>query len=168
MTVYITQEARGRDFSDALQYGDLELLTKTDEQNNISTSEIISKIKERLKKFKLDDYLLLSGDPAIIGIAFVLAARLNRGKVNILKWDRLEERYYPVSIDFTNIDMAESFLSESENHSNAPKEVELCAICICGKEKKMRTVRNIKNAWPICSCSQPMTVKPKIPQFIDK
>jgi hypothetical protein len=38
-------------------------------------------------------------------------------------------------------------------------EKEICAMCICGKEKKIRTIRKVKNAWPICSCKKPMTVK---------
>ena len=53
-----------------------------------------------LQKFDDDDYLLLSGDPVIIGIALAYASIVNRGKVNVLKWDRLEAKYYPLHINF--------------------------------------------------------------------
>ena len=38
------------------------------------------------------------GDPAIIGIAFAVAADVNHGNVNLLKWDKMERTYYPVRI----------------------------------------------------------------------
>jgi len=38
------------------------------------------------------------GDPAIIGIAFALAADANAGRINILKWDKMEKSYYPVRV----------------------------------------------------------------------
>ena len=39
------------------------------------------------------------GDPAIIGIAFAVAASVNHGRVNLLKWDKIEKSYYPVKIN---------------------------------------------------------------------
>jgi hypothetical protein len=38
------------------------------------------------------------GDPAIIGVSFALAAEINHGRVNLLKWDRMEKTYYPVKV----------------------------------------------------------------------
>ena len=45
------------------------------------------------------DYLLLTGDPAIIGVACSIAADITGGKYNLLKWDRQEHTYYPVEIN---------------------------------------------------------------------
>jgi len=42
--------------------------------------------------------LLAIGDPAIIGVAFAIAADANSGRVNILKWDKIERLYYPVRL----------------------------------------------------------------------
>tara|TARA_R110002110_G_scaffold94723_2_gene245220 strand:+ start:340 stop:489 length:150 start_codon:yes stop_codon:yes gene_type:complete len=39
------------------------------------------------------------GDPAVIGLACVIASDINVGLYKILKWDRIEKDYYPVSID---------------------------------------------------------------------
>ena len=45
------------------------------------------------------DYLLLTGDPAIIGVACSIASDMTNGKYNVLKWDKQERRYYPIAIN---------------------------------------------------------------------
>ena len=100
MTVFITQEVRGRDLTDAIQFGDLQVLVPAKEQIAYSTQPTVRRIAKGLQKFEDDDYLLLSGDPVIIGIALAYASIVNRGKVNVLKWDRLEAKYYPLHINF--------------------------------------------------------------------
>ena len=52
-----------------------------------------------LKNFKSNDYLLLTGDPAIIGVVCSLVSDITNGRYNLLKWDRQEKRYYPIEID---------------------------------------------------------------------
>ena len=37
------------------------------------------------------------GDPGIIAISSAIASDCTRGKINMLKWDRQEKRYYPLS-----------------------------------------------------------------------
>jgi len=39
------------------------------------------------------------GDPAAIGLACAIAANINQGRFNLLKWDRQEQDYYPVVVD---------------------------------------------------------------------
>ena len=56
-------------------------------------------MERKLVKFTSDDYLMLSGDPVCIGIACALAAAANNWRFKVLKWDRQEERYYPIEID---------------------------------------------------------------------
>ena len=67
MTVYITQEMRGRDISHAFQFGEVETLLPPDSpvtQQNIKT------VQETLHDFLTNqDYLILAGDPVWIGIA---------------------------------------------------------------------------------------------------
>jgi hypothetical protein len=55
-----------------------------------------------LKDFRQDDYLLLTGDPALIGVACCIVSDLTNGKFNLLKWDKQERRYYPIEIDIYN------------------------------------------------------------------
>lgn len=99
MTVYITQEVRGRDLSDALEFGDLDILIPAKEQVALSAIPTLRRMERKLVKFTSDDYLMLSGDPVCIGIACALAAVANNGRFKVLKWDRLEEKYYPIEVD---------------------------------------------------------------------
>jgi hypothetical protein len=99
VTVYITQEVRGRDLSDALEFGDLDILIPAKEQVALSAIPTLRRMERKLVKFTSDDYLMLSGDPVCIGIACALAALANNGRFKVLKWDRLEEKYYPIEVD---------------------------------------------------------------------
>ncbi len=56
-------------------------------------------IKQELKNYTSSDYLLLSGDPSVIGIACSIVSDINHGKFNLLKWDRQEQMYYPLEIN---------------------------------------------------------------------
>lgn len=99
MTVYITQEMRGRDITDAISFGDIEILTLAEQQSGYSTQPTLRKIARKLSKFNDDDYLLLSGDPSVIALAGAIAARNNAGRFKMLKWDRQEGKYFPLQAD---------------------------------------------------------------------
>ena len=55
-------------------------------------------MRTKLKNFTQEDYLLLTGDPAIIGVACSVVSDITNGKYNLLKWDRQERMYYPIKI----------------------------------------------------------------------
>lgn len=99
MTVYITQEMRGRDLSDALEFGDLDVLIPARDQISLSAMPTVRRMQRKLNKFTDEDFLVLSGDPVCIGIACALAALANRGKFKVLKWDRIDNRYYPIQVN---------------------------------------------------------------------
>ena len=99
MTVYITQEVCGRDITDAVAFGDLQILVPAKEQVAFSTQPTVRRIGRGLRKFNDNDYILLSGDPVCIGIACAEAARVNNGRFKVLKWDRLENKYFPLEVD---------------------------------------------------------------------
>lgn len=40
------------------------------------------------------------------------------------------------------------------------------AVCECGKEKRILTMRKLKNKWPFCECRQAMKVYDE--QFMDE
>lgn len=101
MTVYITNEIRRRDVSEAFEFGPLQVVIPADMQvtaNEDKRERVVMMIEDALETFSDNDYLLLSGDPVCIGICFTVAALNNKGKVKALKWDRIEEKYYPVSV----------------------------------------------------------------------
>ena len=64
-----------------------------------SPGPLIYKLRQGLKKFTVKDYLLLTGDPAIIGVACSIVSDITGGKYNVLKWDKQERKYYPIEIN---------------------------------------------------------------------
>ena len=96
MTVYVVQEVPGRNLVPAHKYGDLELLLPAKTKLMLSTGPEVNRLKRKLLDFSDDDYLLLMGDPAAIGICCAIAAQKN-GRYSVLKWDRQHMTYYPVA-----------------------------------------------------------------------
>jgi hypothetical protein len=64
-----------------------------------SPGPLIYKLRKGLKDFTEQDYLLLTGNPAIIGVACSIVSDITNGKYNLLKWDRQERTYYPIEIN---------------------------------------------------------------------
>ncbi len=64
-----------------------------------SPGPLIFKLRKGLKDFTTEDYLLLTGDPAVIGISCAIVSDNTNGKFNLLKWDRREAKYYPINFD---------------------------------------------------------------------
>jgi hypothetical protein len=104
--VYVIQDVPGTregrpkiNIIGASQFGTLKVLLPENAQIILSAGPLIFKLRQLLQNYTLNDYLLLTGDPAIIGVACSIASDINNGKYNLLKWDKQERRYYPVEID---------------------------------------------------------------------
>jgi hypothetical protein len=107
--VYVLQEIAGTkegrpkiNIIGATQYGELKFLLPEFSQIIFSPRPLIIKLKNLLKDFKSKDYLLLIGDPSIIGVSCAIVSEITNGKFNLLKWDKQERRYYPIKIDLHN------------------------------------------------------------------
>ncbi len=98
MTVYVLQEM-GRNTRSAEKFGDLKVCLPDNRQMVLSSGPLTFKLKQELKDFNDDDYLLLIGDPAIIALAGAIVSDINNRKFKVLKWDRDEKRYYDIEID---------------------------------------------------------------------
>ena len=105
-TVYVIQEIAGtRDgkpkinVMGASKYGRFKFLLPEMSQMIFSPGPLIFKLRKGLKDFTTDDYLLLTGDPAIIGVACSIVSDMTNGKYNLLKWDKQERAYYPIEIN---------------------------------------------------------------------
>ena len=105
-TVYVIQEIPGTregrpkiNIMGAADYGTLKFLLPELSQIIFSPGPLIFKLRKSLKDFKEGDYLLLTGDPAIIGVACSIVSDITNGKYNLLKWDKQERKYYPISIN---------------------------------------------------------------------
>jgi hypothetical protein len=64
-----------------------------------SPGPLIFKLRKGLRNYTPEDYLLLTGDPAIIGVACSIVSDITNGKYNVLKWDKQERKYYPIEIN---------------------------------------------------------------------
>lgn len=87
------------DFRPAAVYGELRVLSTSRGPSILSPAPIVFELRKGLKDFSDDDYLLAVGDPVKIGIATALASEANRGRVRVLKWDRVARNYIAVSFD---------------------------------------------------------------------
>ena len=104
--VYVLQELPGTstgrpkfNIMGALKYCKLKVLLKENAQIVLSPGPVIFELRRLLKNYTSKDFLLLSGDPAVIGLACAIASDINSGKFNLLKWDRQEKVYYPLEIN---------------------------------------------------------------------
>ena len=104
--VYVIQEIPGTQAGNpkinimgASQYGNFKFLLPEFSQIIFSPGPLIFKLRKALKDFKDGDYLLLTGDPAIIGVACSIVSDITNGKYNLLKWDKQERKYYPITIN---------------------------------------------------------------------
>jgi len=83
----------------ASEFGELKVLLPENEQIILSAGPLVFKLRKLLKEYKPEDYLLLTGDPAIIGVACSIVSDITNGKYKLLKWDKQERRYYPIEIE---------------------------------------------------------------------
>jgi hypothetical protein len=105
-TVFVIQDIPGTkvgtpkiNIIGATEFGDLKVLLPENSQIILSPSYVIQTLKQKLKEYKETDYLILTGDPAIIGVACSIVSDITNGKYNLLKWDKQERKYYPVKIN---------------------------------------------------------------------
>ena len=104
--VYVIQEIPGTqsgkpkiNIMGASKYGEFKFLLPEFSQIIFSPGPLIFKLRKGLKDFTVEDYLLLTGDPAIIGVACSIVSDMTNGKYNLLKWDKQERKYYPIEIN---------------------------------------------------------------------
>ena len=105
-TVYVIQEIPGTkegrpkiNILGAAEYGIFKFLLPELSQIIFSPGPLIFKLRKELANYKTTDYLLLTGDPAIIGVTCSIVSDMTNGKYNLLKWDKQERKYYPITIN---------------------------------------------------------------------
>jgi hypothetical protein len=106
--VFVTQEPskfdheagvqkRYMDLTPALKYGEIVVCLPAS-ANFINTAPLVRAMKEKMKDFGPDDYLLAVGDPVAMQVASAIADRNCGGKWKTLKWDRKERQYQPIEV----------------------------------------------------------------------
>jgi len=104
--VYVIQEIAGTkdgkpkiNILGAAEYGTFKFLLPELSQMIFSPGPLIFKLRKGLKDYNTEDFLLLTGDPAIIGVACSIVSDMTNGKYNLLKWDKQERKYYSIAIN---------------------------------------------------------------------
>ena len=104
--IYVIQEIPGTkagtpriNIMSASKYGKFKFLLPEFSQIIFSPGPLIFKLRNLLKNYKITDYLLLTGDPAIIGVACSIVSDITNGKYQLLKWDKQDKVYYPIKIN---------------------------------------------------------------------
>jgi hypothetical protein len=104
--VYVIQEIAGTkdgkpkiNILGAAEYGTFKFLLPELSQMIFSPGPLIFKLRKGLRDYTTKDHLLLTGDPAIIGVACSIVSDITHGKFNLLKWDKQERKYYPIHIN---------------------------------------------------------------------
>ena len=90
------------DLTPAIKYGEIKTMFPKLKQMQFSPGPLIIEIKNSLKDFTPDDYLLLYGDPALIGVVCAVASDVTNGRFKLLKWDRIQASYFPIEINLFN------------------------------------------------------------------
>jgi len=96
--VFITQ-ATSHDLAPALKYGEPVLLLKQAKDQTFAPQPVLRELKNLLRDFSDDDFLLLIGDPIAMALAVNAAAQMNNGRVKLLKWSKRHESYFPIEVD---------------------------------------------------------------------
>jgi hypothetical protein len=107
--VFIPQEPTRRDdatgelvsimnFSSAAAYGET-VVCLAPGRVALSPQPTIQKLKDCMRNFGDDDYLIAVGDPSVIAMAAAVAADANRGRFKLLKYDGRSKDYLTVQID---------------------------------------------------------------------
>jgi len=105
-TVYVIQEIAGTregrpkiNIMGAAEFGVFKFLLPELSQIIFSPGPLIFKLRKGLQSYVPSDFLLLTGDPAIIGVACSIVSDITNGKYQLLKWDKQERKYYSININ---------------------------------------------------------------------
>jgi hypothetical protein len=80
------------DLAPAAKFGALSMLLSPTAAP-FNPGHIIAELQDKLRSFSDDDYLLLVGNPCLIGMTVAIAAQANSGRVRMLQWSGRDQSY---------------------------------------------------------------------------
>lgn len=86
------------DLSPAAEYGEIQILMPHS-QSMLAPVPTVRSLKEKLRNFTDNDYILPVGDPVLIATVSMLASEQNGGRVKFLKWDKRTGKYLVIPVD---------------------------------------------------------------------
>lgn len=81
----------------AEKFGTLHFLLESHEIP-FSDPNMVESLENKLEDFNDTDYLLLIGNPSVIGTTAAIASMVNEGRIQMLQWDGKEKRYIPIFV----------------------------------------------------------------------
>jgi len=84
--------------SPAEKYGEIVVMLPPS-VNRAHTAPLVHVIKECMRDFTADDWVVALGDPSMIAVACCVAQRHTGGLLRLLKWDRIVRDYISVEIN---------------------------------------------------------------------
>lgn len=81
----------------AEEYGEIVTMLPPN-ANRLHTAPLVAAMREQMRDYSAEDFLVAVGDPSLIAAAAVIAASRAGGLLRILKWDRLGSKYTPVEM----------------------------------------------------------------------
>lgn len=82
----------------AKKFGELVVMLPPN-ANRLHISPLMTALREQMKEYSPEDYIVAVGDPSLIAAASCLAAKKTNGLLRILKWDRQSSSYIAVEIE---------------------------------------------------------------------
>jgi len=109
MTVYVVQNQHSLDkelnelvprfdLTPAEKFGELEFVLGPT-ANPFAPENIVPEMREKLASFTESDYLLLIGNPVLIGWAVAIASEMAEGRVSCLQWSGKRREYIAICAD---------------------------------------------------------------------
>lgn len=100
--VFVVQENPNLNYLPAEKFGEVVFITSIEfspVKNSPRNAALMRDIEDAMRQFDPDrDYLLLSGNPIIMGYVFALAIQM-KGEVSVLWWSRIDGAYIDVSFN---------------------------------------------------------------------
>lgn len=79
----------------AKKFGEISVMLPPN-ANRLHIRPLVDALKEQLKNFTEEDYIIAVGDPSLIAAAVCIATKKTNGFMRLLKWDRQMSEYLEV------------------------------------------------------------------------
>lgn len=92
------------DLSSAGEFGEIQFLLSIPEKPPLNPEAVLPLLRERLKRYSREDYIVMAGYTNLIGYAMMLAGQATGGFVNCLVWNPKIGRYSALPAQVYGVD----------------------------------------------------------------
>lgn len=96
--VFVTEDTK-HNLARAMEFGSIDIIETEDFPQFRDGVMVLERVTRKLLEFNSkDDYLLLVGDPVLIGLCVAVLATMGHKTIKVLKWDNQTRRYIPINL----------------------------------------------------------------------